>query len=66
MSTPTTTLNLLTRDGAITATFSPGLTSEQYDRLLQEVGSGDTRQKLTDLLAGLAETWRCTVVVDDG
>ena len=66
MSTPTTTLHLLTRDGAITATFTPGLTSEQYDRLLQEVGNGDTRQRLTELLSDLAEKWRCLVVVDDG
>jgi len=66
MSMPTTTLHLLTRDGAITATFTPGLTSDQYDRLLQEVGHGDTRQKLTELLSDLADMWRCIVVVDDG
>jgi hypothetical protein len=35
MSTPTTTLHLLTRDGAITATFTPLLTAEQYDSLVK-------------------------------
>jgi hypothetical protein len=57
-------LHLLTRDGAITATFRPALTSEQYDHLLQAVDSGDTRQKLAELLASLAQAWGCDVVVD--
>ena len=64
MSTSPTILHLLTRDGAITATFNPSLTSEQYDRLLQEVDSGDTRDKLTEILSSLARTWGCHVVVD--
>lgn len=64
MSTPTTTLHLLTRDGAITATFTPLLTAEQYDRLLQEIEAGDTREKLTMLLTTLAQGWGCQVVVD--
>jgi len=64
MSTPTTTLHLLTRDGAITATFTPLLTSEQYDRLLQEIEAGDTREKLSSLLTTLAQGWGCQVVVD--
>jgi hypothetical protein len=64
MSTPTTMLHLLTRDGAITATFTPSLTPEQYDCLLQEINTGDTRQKLTELLSTLARTWGCDVVVD--
>jgi len=64
MSTPTTTLHLLTRDGALTVTFTPLLSSEQYDRLLQEIDAGDTRQKLTELLVQLAERWRCRVVID--
>jgi hypothetical protein len=64
MSTSTTTLHLLTREGAITATFTPLLTPEQYDHLLQEIDAGDTRQKLTELLAQLALDWGCQVVVD--
>jgi hypothetical protein len=64
MSTPTTILHLLTRDGAVTATFTPPLNSEQYDRLLAEVDAGDTREKLTELLSSLARSWGCGVVVD--
>jgi hypothetical protein len=63
MST-TTTLHLLTRDGAITATFTPPLTADQYDRLHQEIDAGDTRDKLVELLGMLAQTWDCRVVVD--
>jgi hypothetical protein len=64
MSTQTTTLHLLTRDGAITATFTPLLTSEQYDRLLSEVDAADTREKLVGLVVQLAQGWGCEVVVD--
>lgn len=64
MSTPTTTLHLLTRDGAITATFTPPLTPDQYDRLHQEIDAGDTRDRLAELLANLAQAWGCQVVID--
>ena len=64
MSTPTTTLHLLTREGAITATFTPLLTPGQYDRLLKEIDAGETRQKLAELLTSLAKTWDCQVVID--
>jgi hypothetical protein len=64
MSTQSTILHLLTRDGAITATFAPHLTNDQYDLLLQEVNSGDTREKLAEILGNLARTWGCEVVID--
>ena len=60
-----TSINLLTRDGALSVTFAPALTSPQYDQLLHELKSdGDTRAELTTLLHSLGRQWDCIVTVD--
>lgn len=60
-----TSINLLTRDGALCATFSPALTASQYDQLLREIkNDGDNKVEMTALLQSLAAQWRCQVVVD--
>jgi hypothetical protein len=60
-----TTISLLTREGALSATFAPALSSEQYDQLSRELKrDGDTKAELTELLHQLAGAWRCRVIVD--
>jgi hypothetical protein len=60
-----TSINLLTRDGALSATFTPALTSSQYDQLLHEVeNDGDTFDELKEVLQKLAGQWKCKVAVD--
>jgi hypothetical protein len=60
-----TSINLLTRDGALSVTFAPALTSHQYDQLLREIkNDGDTRAELAILLKSLGREWNCRVTVD--
>jgi len=60
-----TTLNLLTRDGGICATFIPALTTEQYDQLLAETAAdGDTESEMTELLRSLAGRWKRRLTID--
>ena len=60
-----TSINLLTRDGALSVTFAPALTSPQYDQLLREIeNDGTTKADLTALLHSLATLWRCQVQID--
>jgi hypothetical protein len=60
-----TSINLLTRDGALSVTFAPALTSPQYDQLLRELkNDGTTKADLTALLHSLAGQWRCKVEID--
>lgn len=61
----TTTLGLLTSDGAISVTFKPALLSEQYDDLLRvALAEVHTRSELRDLLCALAEKWGIECIVD--
>ena len=62
----TTTLNLLTRDGAVTVTFSAELTEEQYAKLYSFVVDAQTRQELKDCLVMVASKWGIVAVIDDG
>ncbi len=65
MSMHSTSLNLLTRNGGICATFTPALTSTQYDQLLQEIQrDGDTRTELAELLRILAASWDVGLMID--
>ena len=62
-----TTLNLLTRDGAITVTFEGYLTSAQYAKLYDCIRDySETRQQLTERLAMVASEWGMKAIVDDG
>jgi len=60
-----TAINLLTRDGGIRATFTPGLNVEQYAELAKAIKhDGDTADELGALLKNLGRTWGCVVVID--
>ena len=60
-----TSINLLTRDGALSVTFAPALSSPQYDQFLREIeNDGDTRAELATLLQSLGREWNCRVIVD--
>lgn len=60
-----TSINLLTREGGICATFTPGLTPEQYTALADAIRhDGDTAAELADILKKLARVWGCQVVVE--
>lgn len=60
-----TSINLLTRDGGLCATFEPALSPEQYDALLAAIKhDGDTIPDMSELLRKLAASWGCEVVID--
>jgi hypothetical protein len=60
-----TSIHLLTRDGGLCATFTPGLTAEQYAALDTAINDdGDTVASATNLLESLGQSWGCEVVVD--
>ena len=60
-----TSISLLTREGALRATFRPALDADQYAALLQAVRSdGDTYSEMTDLLHKIAMGWGCQVIID--
>jgi hypothetical protein len=59
-----TTLNFLTTDGALTVTFTPVLTPEQYELLYDTVATYDSQADLAEALKVLGRSWRCDVVVD--
>ena len=60
-----TSISLLTREGALSVTFAPALTSAQYDQLLRALeNDGTTIADLTALLHSLAAQWRCEVKID--
>ena len=65
MSVESTSINLLTRNGAVCATFTPALTSEQYDEILKVVQvDGNTAEELANLLKKLAAKWQRTLILD--
>lgn len=60
-----TSINLLTRDGGLCATFTPGLTHEQYTALAHAIRhDGDTYAEMSELLKRLGTAWGCKVTVD--
>ncbi len=61
-----TTLNLLTRDGAISVTFPGYLTGEQYAKLYECVVECDTKQALRECIAMVANEWGIEAIIDNG
>jgi hypothetical protein len=61
-----TTLNLLTRDGAVTVTFSTHLTGEQYTKLFDSIRDfSESRSELKERIAMLANEWGLDALADD-
>jgi hypothetical protein len=60
-----TSLKLLTRDGALAATFTPALSAEQYDELAAAVNQFHGKPDLRQYLSEVASRWRVSVVIDD-
>ena len=60
-----TSLKLLTRDGALAATFTPALSAEQYDELAASVNDFHDKSELRRFLSDIAARWRVNVVIDD-
>jgi hypothetical protein len=61
---PQTTLSLLTRDGAVTVTFSAKLTDEQYARLFELTRCAETKLDMEDVLASAAAEWGVPAVIE--
>lgn len=60
-----TTLSLLTRSGAITVRFEPGLQPEQYDELLKAMRKvDDTQASMETALRDLGQRWDRQVTID--
>jgi hypothetical protein len=65
--TDTTTLNLLTRDGAVTVAFAAYLTGAQYMKLFESIRDySDSGTELRERVAMLANEWGIDATVDDG
>jgi hypothetical protein len=61
-----TTLSFLTDEGAITVSFRPQLTAEQYEALFDLVQEGDIlTDELCEQLKALAEEWGVRFSSDD-
>jgi hypothetical protein len=56
------TLRFLTQEIALTVTFTPFLTPDQYELLYDTVATYDSQADLAEALLG--RSWRCEVVVD--
>jgi hypothetical protein len=61
---PQTTLSLLTRDGAVTVTFSAKLTDEQYARLFELTRRAETKQDMEVILTSVAAEWGVPAVIE--
>jgi hypothetical protein len=67
LSTSTTTLNLLTRDGAVTVTLSALLSGEQYAKLFESIRDySDSRFELREHIAMLGNEWGLDASFEDG
>jgi len=61
-----TTLNLLTRDGAVTVTFSTHLTGEQYTKLFDSIRDySESGFELKERISMLANEWGVDALVDN-
>jgi hypothetical protein len=61
-----TTLNLLTREGAVTVSYPVELTEEQYAKLYECVSECDTKQELRECIAMIANEWGIEPIIDEG
>lgn len=62
-----TTLSLLTRDGAVTVTFQGYLTSAQYAKLFESIQQySDSAIELKERIAMLANEWGLEATVENG
>jgi hypothetical protein len=59
-----TTLNLLTLDGMLTATFEPALTAEQAEELAAMVREPGGDAELRLLLESVADAWGLWLVIE--
>jgi hypothetical protein len=59
-----TSLNLLTRDGALGITFTPALTPDQYSELLGLAFDSGTADEMSAAIKSAAGRWGAEVVVD--
>jgi len=59
-----TTLNMLTREGMLTATFEPALTADQADELAGMVRDPSSDAELRLLLEAVADEWALWLVVE--
>ena len=59
-----TTLNLLTRDGALGVTFSPALSAQQYSELNDLAADADSADELSAAIKSAARRWGAEVIVD--
>ena len=57
-------LSFLTQEGALTVTFTPVLTPDQYELLYDTVAMYDSHADLAEALKVLGRSWRCEVVVE--
>jgi hypothetical protein len=64
MATNSTTLNLLTREGAICVTFTPGLEPSQYDELHQFSEIIEYQYELEIALKEMGNRWGREVIID--
>ena len=64
MDTCSTTLNLLTREGAMTVTFVPPLEPNQYDELSEVVVRIETPHELMNSMKSLGRKWNRDVTID--
>jgi hypothetical protein len=62
---PQTTLSLLTRDGAVSVTFSARLTDEQYVRLFELTRRAETKPDMEGILVSVAAEWDVPAVIED-
>jgi len=59
-----TRLQLLLDDGTTVLTFSPALTTAQYDAILNEIAISITRDDMKAAARQLAAEWRIEVIVE--
>lgn len=61
---PMTCLNLLSRDGALSVTFRPRLSPDEYDELYRLIPLIDTRDQMIEVLLYFAKTHVKEVIFD--
>jgi len=64
-ATSSTTLSLLTREGALTVTFFATLTPAQYALLLERVCQVSTADRMRESLTLLANQWGIRAMIED-
>jgi hypothetical protein len=66
MAEQSTSINLKTREGALCATFTPPLTSEQHASLLHDTteSHGVKMELLAEFIVALANSWGRRVLLD--